>query len=263
MRYVDTHTHLYDEAFSDAEADAAVKAAVEAGVDRMILPDIDSRERGRMEALAARHPGTLYVMAGLYPGSVDDNWQEEVSRVEKRLEDARDGLAPRIVAVGEIGLDYHYSKDTAPLQREAFRAQMELAARFHLPVDIHMRDATEDFFRILDDTRHLGLRGCLHAFSGSAETWRRLSRYGDWRTGIGGVVTFKNAHVADALEAIPLESMLLETDAPYLTPVPWRGRRNESKYIPVIADFIARRKGLPVETVAEVTTAGAECFFDL
>ena len=255
LDFIDTHAHFYDEAFA-GEEDLMLSKAADAGVNRVLQADVDSRERDAMFSLCERHPGRLFPMLGLYPGSVDDRWEEELAALE-----AYTGRG--IVAIGEIGLDYHYSKDTAALQKLALRAQFQLASRLDLPVNIHLRDATEDFFAVLQECRHLGLRGNLHAFSGSKETFQRISRYGDWSVGIGGVITFKNASLPQAVAAIPLEHILLETDAPYLTPVPYRGRRNDSSYIPVIAAKIAEIKGISLEEVAAVTTANAERLFHL
>ena len=255
MEYIDTHSHAYDEAFAGCE-DEVVARGVAAGVTVQLQADIDSRERGRMFDLVARHPGVLRPMLGLYPGSVDKDWRREIDALEAWR--GRD-----IVAVGEIGLDFHYGADFKAEQQEAFRVQLELAAAWDLPVNIHLREATEDFFRIIEDCRHLHLRGNLHAFGGSVETFERLRRYGDWYVGIGGVVTFKKASLAETVKHIPLERILLETDAPYLTPVPHRGERNESAYIPFIADFIARQKGVSPEEVAAVTTANAKTLFAL
>ena len=151
----------------------------------------------------------------------------------------------------------HYSKDSAELQRRALKAQFELAAELDLPVNIHERDATEDFFRVLEECRHLGVRGNMHAFSGSYETFMRLQKYGDWSVGIGGVVTFKNAGVAESVKKIPLEKILLETDSPYLTPMPFRGKRNESSYIPLIARKVAELKDTDLGEVAAKTTENA------
>lgn len=255
MEYIDTHSHAYDEAFAGCE-DEVVARGVAAGVTVQLQADIDSHERDRMFALVERHPGVLRPMLGLYPGSVDKDWRREIDALE-----AWRGRG--IVAVGEIGLDYHYGADFKAEQQEAFRVQLELAAAWDLPVNIHLREATEDFFRILEDCRHLHLRGNLHAFGGSVETFERLRRLGDWYVGIGGVVTFKRASVAETVKHIPLERILLETDAPYLTPVPHRGERNESAYIPFIADFIARQKGVSPEEVAAVTTDNAKTLFAL
>lgn len=253
MEFVDTHTHISDEAFTGCEEEI-ISRAVGAGVTKMLQADVDSLERGPMFELCGKHPGVLFPMLGLYPGSVGQDWKEEI-----------DAMLPYrskgIVAVGEIGLDYHYGSDTKELQKEAFRTQLELAAEWDLPVNIHLREATEDFFSILDGCRHLHLRGNLHAYSGSVETFRRLQTYGEWYVGIGGVVTFKKAGIGRDIADIPLDRILLETDAPYLTPVPHRGERNESSFIPLIAAFIASVKGISVEEVAAATTHNAHQLF--
>ena len=251
MVFVDTHTHCTDEAFPGPEQDLFVERAVAAGVTRMLLADIDIRERDEMYAACGRHPGVLYPMLGLYPGSVDTGWQREIDALE-----AWKGKGA--VAIGEIGLDYHYGTEFKEEQKEALRVQFELAAAWGLPVNIHLRDATEDFFKVLEDCRHLGLRGNLHAFSGSIETFRRIRKYGDWSVGIGGVITFKKASLPETVRQIPLDRILLETDSPYMAPTPLRGTRNESANIPLIAAKVAEVKGVDIETVAAVTTENAE-----
>lgn len=255
MTYIDTHTHNYDEAFS-GEEDAVIRRAMEAGVEILLQPDVDSKERDAMFSLAGRWPGVLYPMLGLYPGSVRNDWKDEF---EKMLS-YRDR---NVIAIGEIGLDYHYGAEFAAQQREAFRLQLELAASMGLPVNIHLREATEDFFKIMDECSYLHLKGNLHAFSGSFETFQRILKYGDWYVGIGGVVTFKKASLAEAVKKIPLERIVLETDCPYLTPAPYRGRRNESSLIPVIAARIAELKGTGIEEVAATTTENAKKLFKL
>ncbi len=254
-QFIDTHTHFYDKAFS-GEEDLVIGRSLEAGVYKMILPDVDSRERDDMFSLAAAYPGVLYCMLGLYPGSVEENWMDEIELMLPYRERG-------IVAVGEIGLDYHYSPLTAPLQKEALRYQFELAAKWDLPVNIHLRDATADFIEVLRECSHLGLRGNLHAFSGSYETFREVQKYGDWSVGIGGVLTFKKSRLPEVVEKIPLEKILLETDSPYLTPAPYRGKRNDSSYIPVIAAKIADIKGIDIEEVAQVTTRNAQLLFGI
>lgn len=253
MEFIDTHTHITDEAFLGEEEGFIERAAV-AGVSKMVLADIDSSEREAMYAAAGRHPGVLFPMLGLYPGSVDDNWRDELDKVF-----ACKDRHP--VAIGEIGLDYHETDAFRQQQKEVFRLQLEFAAEMDLPVNIHLRDATEDFFSVLDDCRHLALRGNMHAFSGSWETFLRLQRYGDWYVGIGGVVTFRNSNLPQAVSKIPLDRILLETDAPYLTPAPYRGRRNESSMIPLIAGAVASVKDVDIEEVAAVTTASARKLF--
>lgn len=255
MKLVDTHTHITDEAYR-GEEEQVVARAVEAGVTRMLLADIDRRERSAMYAMAEKHPGTLFPMLGLYPGSVDEHWREELDALEP-------WLAKGPVAIGEIGLDYHYGTEFRNEQKEVLRLQLEFASAHDLPVNIHLRDATEDFFKVLEDCRHLHLRGNLHAFSGSAETYERIARLGDWYVALGGVLTFKKASIARDVLRIPLERILLETDAPYLAPTPLRGTRNESANIPLIAAFLADLKGIGTEEVAKVTTNNAEKLFAL
>ncbi len=283
---IDTHTHFYDE-WLLPDAEAAVQRALEAGVGMMIQADVDSHERPAMWEIGDRHPGVIFEMLGLYPGSVTaDNWRGELDQVFAIAGAASHGapaagsdttpgsyfgstpaaggdIRTSPVAIGEIGLDYHEGIAFKEEQKEVLRLQLELAAQMNLPVNIHLRDAWEDFFAILKDCAHLHLRGNLHCFTGSYEIYERANRYGDWSVGIGGVVTFKNASLAKTLERIPLEKILLETDAPYLAPVPYRGRRNESAYLPYIAQKVAEVKGRPLKDIEETTTRNAQRLFNL
>lgn len=257
MEYIDTHCHLADEAFGSSQ-DSVIERALRAGVSMMLQADIDSSERDAMFAVVDRHPDCLRPMLGLYPGSVGADWQDEIDKMIPWL-DLRDD----IVAIGEIGLDYHYGAETAREQKEALRVQLEIASVRGLPVNIHLREATADFLDVLESCKGLDLRGNMHAYSGSYETWKRLQKYGQWYLGIGGVVTFKNASLQQVVRDVPAEWLLLETDAPYLTPVPHRGTRNESAYIPLIAAKVAELKGIPAEEVAQITTANARKLFQL
>ena len=175
--FIDTHTHVTDEAFRGGE-EAVVERAVAAGVGKMLLADTGSEEREPMFAACGRHPGVLYPMLGLHPENVKGNWQDELAELE-------DWLPKRPVAIGEIGLDYHWDVTFKEQQKEALRAQFELAARLNLPVNIHLRDATEDFLAVVKDCAHLHLRGNMHAYAGSLETWKELCRWGDWSIGVG------------------------------------------------------------------------------
>ena len=262
MIYIDTHCHISDEAFS-GEEDAYITRAKEAGIGLMLLPDIDSSEREAMFAAADRHPDILRPMIGLYPGSVNKEWREEIDRMVRFLYKWEDGKPEnrKVVAVGEIGLDYHEGKDFAEEQKDALEWQLGFAAERGLPVNIHQRDAMGDFLGII--RRHKGLRGNMHAYSGSLESFQELQRLGDWYIGVGGVVTFKNAGLAEVVRNIPLDRIVLETDAPYLTPVPYRGKRNESSYIPLIAAKVAELKGVTVDEVAETTTNNAKTLFGI
>ena len=255
--FVDTHTHFYDE-WLLPDAEEAIQRALEAGVGKMIQADVDSHERPDMWEIGKRHPGVLFQMAGLYPGSVTaENWKEELALAEETA------TSHKLVAIGEIGLDYHEGKDFVREQKEVLRLQFELATRLNLPVNIHLRDAWEDFFEVLSDCKHLHLRGNLHCFTASYEIYERANRWADFSVGIGGVVTFRNASLPKTLERIPVEKILLETDAPYLAPVPFRGRRNESAYLPLIAAKVAEVKGLPVQEIETITTHNAETLFGI
>lgn len=253
MEFIDTHSHLYDEAFA-GEEDAAVARAIESGVNRIIFPDIDSQSRDAMFEFADRHPGTIFPCLGLHPTSVGANWQEELSHMESYLD-------RRIWAIGEIGMDCYWSKEFLKEQQEVMRIQLEMAAERDLPVIIHSRESTELIINILKDCKHLSLKGVFHAFSGSIETYRELQRLGDWFIGIGGVLTYKKASIAETVREIPLERILLETDSPYLTPVPFRGKRNESSYIPHIAARLAELTSRDISEIAETTTSNARKLF--
>ena len=253
MYFIDTHCHLSDDAFN-GEEDSYISRAADAGVGLMFQPDVDSREREAMFALVDRHPDTLRPMLGLYPGSVDRNWEQEIERMLEYSD--RD-----IVAIGEIGLDYHEGREFEKEQKEALEWQLDYAASKGLPVNIHLRDAMGDLLDVF--RRHKGLRGNMHAYSGSYESFMELQRLGDWYLGVGGVVTFKNASLAEVVRKVPLDRIVLETDAPYLTPVPYRGKRNESTYIPIIAAKVAELKGVSLEEVAETTTNNAKTLFGI
>lgn len=253
--FVDTHTHFNDEALM-ADAEQAIARAVEVGVGKMIQADVDSSERDSMWKVCDAHPGVVYGMIGLYPGSVTESWREEIDMMLPYKDRGA-------VAVGEIGLDYHEGKEFEKQQKEALRVQLELASQWDMPVNIHLRDAWGDFLAVLKDCAHLHLRGNMHCFSGSYESYVEANRYADFLIGVGGVVTFKNASLQEVVAKVPLDRIVLETDAPYLAPVPFRGKRNESSYIPIIAAKVAEIKGVPTEEVARTTTANAINLFSL
>lgn len=255
MEFVDTHSHLYDEAFA-GEEELAFGRAAEAGVTRLVFPDIDSNSREAMFAFADRHKGNIFPCLGLHPTSIDAGWEQEMMKMENHLD-------REIWAIGEIGIDCYWSKEFLEQQKEALRIQLEMAARRDLPVIIHSRESTEIIISILKECRHLGLRGVFHAYSGSRETFMELDRLGDWYIGLGGVLTYRKASIAETAKDIPLERVLLETDSPYLTPVPFRGKRNESSYIPYIAQKLGELTGKDIAEIASVTTSNAQKLFKI
>lgn len=269
MNLIDTHSHLYEPEF-DADREEALARAFDAGVGLLLLPAIDAASDERLFALCRRHPDRCLPMMGLHPTSVNDNprWREELDRVARCLDNPPEGVPP-FCAVGEIGLDYYWDDRFAAEQIEAFTAQCRLAAARNLPVAIHTRAAWDDMRRIVGEeaeaarARGERLRGVFHAFSEDADTYRALRGAGDFLFGIGGVVTFKKSKVAETVREMALDEIVLETDCPYLTPVPHRGERNESAYVRLVCEKIAQIKGLDPEEVAAATTANAARMFGL
>lgn len=257
---IDTHSHIYAEEF-DADRAEALQRAWNAGVERLILPDIDSQSRGRMLDLAKEHPERCLPTAGLHPTSVNDNpcWQEELDMVERLLREP----PMRLYAVGEIGLDLYWSSDFYATQREVLHAQIEMALAYNLPLIIHTRSAYKEMLDAIATYRGRGLRGVFHAYADGVDTARRLASLGDFVFGIGGVVTFKNSGLDRVVSELPTELLLLETDCPYLTPVPHRGKRNESSYVAFVRDKIAELHGISAERVAEITTTTAKQIFSI
>lgn len=253
---IDTHCHLYDEAFRP-DFDDVLSRAREAGVAGCILPGIDRSCHDDLLSVADALPDFAFPCIGLHPTSVSGSWREELDFIKAHLGDRR------WYAVGEIGLDGYWSKEYAREQMRVLEEQITLAAEAGLPVIIHLREATDDFFRVLEDLRGVSFRGVMHAFSGSYDTYRRLLACADLRFGIGGVVTYRNAGLALAVEKMSLDDLVVETDSPWLTPVPFRGKRNEPAHVRLVAEQIARIKQLPVEEVARVTTANARRLFNM
>lgn len=262
MKLIDTHSHIYEPEFDD-DRDAVVARARAAGVERLLFPAIDSASHGRMLAACRRYGDYCLPMMGLHPTSVNDNprWREELEEAEHYLKHPPEGI--RFVAVGEIGLDLYWSSEFRDEQTEAFRRQCRLALELDLPIAVHTRSAWAEMETVVGEFRGSGLRGVFHAFGEDAETYRRLRSLGDFRFGVGGVVTFKKSLLAETVRSMALEDMVLETDCPYLTPVPFRGKRNESGYISYICERVAELKGLMPDEVARVTSRTAAALFGI
>ena len=264
MPFIDTHCHLYDEAF-DADRDDVLRRALGAGVTTLLLPDIDSESTPRLDALVNTEFGNqnsemrLYAMAGLHPTSVKEDFEQELEQVHERL---YQNPKSSFVAVGEIGMDLYWDRTFEEQQCEVLRRQLLWAVELDLPVCLHIRKAHNEVFGLLRDLNRPMWRGVMHCFGGSVQEAQRAVEMG-FHLGIGGVVTFKNAGLADVVKAVPLERLLLETDAPYLSPVPHRGQRNEPSYIPLIAQRVADLRGVTLDEVAETTTVSARALFRL
>ncbi|MDR1582768.1 MAG: TatD family hydrolase [Prevotellaceae bacterium] len=253
---IDTHAHLYSEEF-DTDRDEAIKRAVENGIAQLIIPSTDMNDFDAMMKLCGDYPAICFPAVGLHPTSVKHDYENELDFVEKQLD------STRFVAVGEIGIDCYWSVDYIVQQRDAFEKQIKFAERCNLPVIIHARDSFAEIFSILDRIYNSNVKGVFHGFSGVREDYLKIKEYGTFKIGIGGVITFKNSKLPQVLEIIPMEDIVLETDAPYLTPHPYRGKRNESSYIPVIAQKIAELKNLSIEEIDRITSENAKTVFNL
>lgn len=251
--YIDTHSHIYENEFQE-DRQEVVQRAVEAGVGRIVLPDIDSEARPRMLGLAEMYPGIMLPAIGLHPTSVNENYRQELAEVVHYL-----GTRP-FCGIGECGIDLYWDKTWYREQVKVFEYQLGIAEDASLPVIIHSRDAQEEIFRILK--KHPYVRGILHCFAGTVEEARCAIDMG-FLLGIGGVVTFKNSGLAAIVQEIGADHLVLETDSPYLAPVPFRGKRNESGYIPLIAQKIADTLKTDVKKIEEITTRNAMNLFTL
>ena len=253
MKIIDTHCHLYLDDFKQ-DIEEVIKKAEAEGVQKFYLPAIDSAVIDDMLLLEEKFPGKCVAMMGLHPCSVKENYKEELQLAEQWLSKRK------FAAVGEIGLDFYWDKTFTAQQYDAFRMQVEWALHYDLPIVIHTRNAMQETINVVKEFVPKGIRGIFHCFSGNVENAKEIIDAGFY-LGIGGVVTYKNAGLAEVLESIDLKHMVLETDSPYLTPVPFRGKRNESSYLKYIVEKLALVKNTTVEEVAAITTANAEKIF--
>ena len=253
MILIDTHCHLYSKEFA-ADIEEVLQRAIAEGVEKFFLPAIDSTATEAMLNLETRFPGKCMAMMGLHPCYVKDNYKDELAQVEEWLDKRK------FAAVGEIGLDYYWDKTHVKEQEEAFRFQIEWSIKYDLPIVIHTRNAMQETINIVKEYVPKGVKGIFHCFGGSNENAKEIINAGFY-LGIGGEVTYPKAGLGEVLRHIELEHLVLETDAPYLTPVPFRGKRNESSYLKYVVEKIAELKNVPVEEVAAITTANAEKIF--
>ncbi len=255
MILTDTHTHLYSEKFEE-DRDAVINRALAAGVSRFFIPAIDASYTQKMYELEALHPNKMFLMAGLHPTSVNSNYKKELKHVFNQLQQRR------FFAIGEIGLDLYWDKTYLNEQKEAFRTQIQWAKKHELPIVIHCREAFDEIFEILDSEKGDNLSGIFHCFTGTYEQAKQAISY-NMKLGIGGVVTFKNGKIDQFLHKIPIENIVLETDAPYLAPTPNRGKRNESSFLKLIAQKVADIYQMDLADVAKITTQNSKDVFGI
>ncbi len=256
MQFIDTHAHLYLDKF-EADIDQVISNAIENGVHKMYLPNIDSHTIESMKQLVAKYPDNCYPMIGLHPSDVKENFEEELAIIKKEAE------TNKYIAIGEIGIDLYWDQTFLKQQQDAFAFQIELAKTHGLPIAIHARDSFDEIFEVLDQHNDDSLTGVLHCFTGNLDQANRVINYGGFKLGIGGVATFKNGGLDKVIPHVDLKHLVLETDAPFLAPTPYRGKRNESQYIPIIADKVAQMQGIKIEEVAKITTQNALSLFPL
>lgn len=253
MTITDTHTHLYSEEF-EPDREEMIHRALAVNVKRFFIPAIDSTYYKGMFELEEAFPEHIFLMTGLHPTHVKENYEEELAFVENELG------RRQYIAIGEIGIDLYWDTSTLAIQQDAFRRQIRLAKQYQLPIVIHCRDAFDEVFEVLESEKGEGLFGIFHCFTGTFEQARQALSY-NMKLGIGGVVTFKNGKIDTFLREIPLSEVVLETDSPYLAPVPFRGKRNESAYIRQVLEKVAALYEISEEEVARVTTQNSKDIF--
>ncbi|TDD99405.1 TatD family hydrolase [Flavobacterium cellulosilyticum] len=255
MIITDTHTHLYSDEF-DEDRNEMIQRAIDVGVSRFFIPAIDSAYTQSMYDLEKAYPENIFLMMGLHPTHVKENYLEELQHVEEEL------LKRKFYAIGEIGIDLYWDKTHLEEQKKAFRKQIQLAKQYKLPIVIHCREAFDEIFEVLETEKSADLFGIFHCFSGTYEQAIQAISY-NMKLGIGGVVTFKNGKIDQFLNQIDLKHIVLETDSPYLAPVPYRGKRNESSYLVNVVDKLSKIYTTTTQEIAEVTTENSKHIFGI
>lgn len=250
MRLIDTHCHLDNEKF-DEDLDAVLQRAKDAGVERIYLPGVEVDTIPKILAIADANPDCVFPMMGIHPTDIGPEYKEHIEIVRQHLNNRQ------FAAVGEIGIDLYWDKSYKAEQMIAFEEQIKMSIEHNLPINIHIRNAFEEAFEVLDKFKGSAMRGVLHCFSGSKEIAERVMKYDCFYFGIGGVLTFKNAKLPEVVKAIGLERIVLETDAPYLAPTPHRGKRNESVFLADIAEFLGDIFEMSSDKVGEITSQNA------
>ena len=257
MNFTDTHTHLYLKHF-EQDREKVIRKAITNGVDKMLLPNINSSTIKAMNKICADFPKNCFAMIGLHPCDVKhETYKKELKIVEDELKTGN------YIAIGEIGLDLYWEKRTLEIQKDTFEFQINLAKNHKLPIAIHVRESFKEAIEIVEKLNDKDLSGVFHCFTGSINDAKRIIGLGNFYLGIGGVLTFKNSGLDKTIEQIDLKHLILETDSPYLAPTPFRGKRNESKYIVHVAEKLAEVKGVSLEAIAEITSRNASTLFKI
>jgi TatD DNase family protein len=255
MILTDTHTHLYSDEF-DSDRDEMIQRAISAGVTRFFVPAIDSTCTQSMYDLEQQYPNTVFLMTGLHPCYVKENYEAELAHIEAQL------ASRKFIAIGEIGIDLYWDKTTLEIQKRAFKYQIQLAKKYKLPIVIHCRESFDEIFEVLEDEKSEELFGIFHCFSGNLEQAKKAISY-RMKLGIGGVVTFKNGKIDQFINQIDINELVLETDSPYLAPAPYRGKRNESSYVKLVASKLSELYGVSIEEIARITTENSKSVFGI
>ncbi len=256
MTFTDTHAHVYASQF-DEDREQAIKTSLDQGISRIFLPNIDRDSVRGMMDLVDQYPSNCFPMIGLHPCSVKENWQEELHYYESLLNDHT------FYAIGEIGIDLYWNKTLLNEQQEAFIYQIKLAKKHKLPIVIHARDSFDEIFEIIDQYNDDALTGIFHCFTGTLNQANKIIDYKGFKMGVGGVLTFKNSGLDKVVKDIDIKHLVLETDAPYLAPHPYRGKRNEPSYLKVIAHKLAEVKNISINEIAEITTDNSKSIFGI
>ncbi|MBA4153627.1 TatD family hydrolase [Flavobacterium sp.] len=255
MILTDTHTHLYSDEF-DSDRDEMIQRAISNGVTRFFVPAIDSTCTQSMYDLEQKYPNTIFLMIGLHPCYVKENYEAELAHIEAQLANRK------FIAIGEIGIDLYWDKTTLEIQKRAFKYQIQLAKKYKLPIVIHCRESFDEIFEVLEEEKSEELFGIFHCFSGNLEQAKKAISY-RMKLGIGGVVTFKNGKIDQFINQIDINELVLETDSPYLAPAPYRGKRNESSYVKLVASKLSELYGVSVEEIARITTENSKSVFGI
>ena len=256
MQLIDSHAHIYLDEFN-SDLDEVVNRAKKVNVHKILLPNIDLSTLSDVNNLCSSHPNYFYPMIGLHPTSVKGNFKEEMDQLFKATDFSK------YIAIGEIGMDLYWDKSFEKEQEMAFEFQIELAKKQNLPIVIHARDSFDEIFSVMDRLNDDQLRGIFHCFTGGEKEVNKIIEYGDFKLGIGGIVTFKNSGLDKVLKNVDPQHLVLETDSPYLAPVPYRGKRNESSYLEIVAEKLCEIYDLPLKEIAEITTNNCKKIFSI